>query len=302
MTKNGVNLDAHRDELESQKELYMCPKHRIYISPTTFECENPECSLLWGDDDELRLARLLANPANGKRTWMRLGRERDEDSATWNVFRYLVRNGLMDEFLAQVIPDRLRIGMVHEKTVFWSMDLESQSVLAELKDARRAIGERPGSGSEPDLIIITNSKVIVLEVKGGSSAITKPRKGTASRYNAAFNEYGATLFRCSTVEDAVGAIGYELFRFLLLTRALERQFNRPAELVLLTRDEADPGLIPAISGVLNDPGDIRIVTWSEVAKAPGSLTAADTYENKIVKRYLDSKTLGYYAGNLVTLL
>lgn len=244
------------------------------------------------------MARFLADPTSGKRTWTRLGRERDEDSVTWNVFRYLVRCNLMDEFLAQLVPDPLRVGMVHEKTVFWSVDLESESVLAGLKDARRTIGERPGSGSEPDLIVVTNSKVVVLEVKVGPSAITKPRKGTASRYNAAFNEYGATLFRCSTVEDAVGAIGYELFRF----RALERKLNRPAELVLLTRDGADSGLIPAIGGILNDPGDIKIITWSEVAKALGSLTAADTYENKIVRRHLDSKILGYDGGNLVTLL
>lgn len=303
MTKSGSNLDARRDEFENQKELYMCPRHRIFISPTTFEYENPECSLLWGDDDELRLARFLADPANGKRTWTRLGRERDEDSVTWNVFRYLVRNNLMDEFLAHLVPDRLRVGMVHEKTVFWSVDLESQSVLAELKGARNAIGEKPGSDSEPDLIIVTNSKVIVLEVKVGSSAITKPGKGITSRYNAAFNEYGDAIFKCSSVEDSVDAIGYELFRFLLLTRALEQKFNRPAELVLLTRDEADPGLIPAIDRVLRDPGDIKIITWTQVAKALASLKVDDTYENKIVRRYLDSKTLGYDSrGKLVTLL
>jgi len=91
MTANGPNLDSSKEKLSD----YLCPKHRIYISPTTFEYEEPTISLLWPEDKETAIRLSKA----GKRTWSRMGRERDEDSLVWNVFRFLERNGLLKNFL-----------------------------------------------------------------------------------------------------------------------------------------------------------------------------------------------------------
>jgi hypothetical protein len=123
MSKAGVNLD---NLPEDRRGDFMCPRHRIYISPTTFEYENPRSSLLWQSPEELRLIDILEDPTNGKRTWKRMGRERDEDSLTWNVFRCLDRNRMLGRFLEAAIPrSTWRLGPPRDvhKIRYWSVDL-----------------------------------------------------------------------------------------------------------------------------------------------------------------------------------
>ncbi|SES69174.1 hypothetical protein SAMN03080614_100372 [Anaerobranca gottschalkii DSM 13577] len=83
-----------------------------------------------------------------------MGRERDEDSLVWNVFRYLERNGLLNKFLEEYL-DKSGITMIArlgalEKIVYWSVDIEIMDIWEKLSKARENLGENPSYGSEPD--------------------------------------------------------------------------------------------------------------------------------------------------------
>lgn len=66
MSADGTNLNSKKEERSN----YLCPIHRIYISPSTFEYEEPTTSILWPEDKET----VLILSKSGKRTWSRMGR------------------------------------------------------------------------------------------------------------------------------------------------------------------------------------------------------------------------------------
>ena len=65
------------------KQLFKCPKHNIYISPTTFEYQSELDNLLWKDEADLD----LLDRTKGVKRESRIARDRSEDAVTWNVFR-----------------------------------------------------------------------------------------------------------------------------------------------------------------------------------------------------------------------
>ncbi len=121
MRRDGGNLDKNSEELQE----YLCPIHRIFISPSTYEYENRFQSILWHDESDVRDITLLDTLSGGKRTWQRMGRERDEDSLTWNVFRTLDLEGVLPGILHELVPPTsgLRSDGRHN-LVFWSVDLQ----------------------------------------------------------------------------------------------------------------------------------------------------------------------------------
>ena len=306
MSRDGVNLD---DLPEDRRGDFMCPRHRIYISPTTFEYEDPRSSILWQNPEELKLVNLLENLTNGKRTWKRMGRERDEDSLTWNVFRYLDRNKMLGRFLDQATPRSTWLTGAPrdvEKIIYWSVDLVNKGVLDELKAARTDLGESETHGSEPDLILVADQYVVLLEVKFTSPVLTKKDK-IAPYYLDNERSRARDVFTCDPGQ-ALDTLGYELFRFFLLGEALGRRLHRIPVVALLTRDGVEPDLNTSVQGIIRRPRHaFAHITWGCVRDVINRIFSdrgepALEFEHMLLNRYFEGKTSGYDpSGKLTTL-
>ena len=79
---------------------FKCPDHSIFISPSTFEYENKIDNLLW--KSELDQDLLFNKIFKVKRETERIARDNSEDAVTWNVFRFLEKQNLLNGFLSNL--------------------------------------------------------------------------------------------------------------------------------------------------------------------------------------------------------
>ncbi|WP_041737733.1 hypothetical protein [Caldicellulosiruptor owensensis] len=296
MTADGLNLNSSKDKLSS----YLCPKHRIYISPSTFEYEEPTTSLLWPEDKETALKLSKA----GKRTWSRMGRERDEDSLVWNVFRFLEREGLLNKIFEDNIGKKDTLfpwGQI-EKVVYWSVDTEKMAEWEDLQKARSLIGENCSHGSEPDIIAVFKNVVVLVEAKLDSPSVTSAPSKIPDYYS---DKKGIFKNNIEHVASSDG-IGYELMRFFLLGEALREQFGKTTlVLVSITQDGLDNDLVRRVSDNVHLGSRIFYyhLTWNQLYSLIEKIDNGNSVDKRILLRYLRGKTLGYSeTGKLRTLL
>jgi len=296
MTKKGPNLDSAKTLLYN----YLCPDHRIYISPSTFEYENPLQSILWrtpADEDALSVFRI----PNGKRTRSRMGRENDEDSLTWNVFYFLEKYNLLGQFLSVHVQTQYGYFDKNvEKTVYWSVDMQQKQVWQDLINARKKLGESDFYGSEPDLFLVTENHVTLLEIKFKSSVYTEC-KNIPHYYEDAEKEL--QVFAVS-LKEAVAQLGYEMVRFFLLGTALESITKKHFCYITLTRSEQDKDLLYKVRNVVKHPQTLIHINWGQVQKFLRGTSLHETAkaERRILTRYLDGKTAGYSGQQIQQLL
>jgi hypothetical protein len=231
--------------------------------------------------------------ATEKRETHRLARERSEDAVTYNVFRSIERAGRLAE-LCQMFT---ATGQSAADLVYWSYSLPDAGPLPLLQDARRSFGERPARGSEPDLIAITPTDIIFIEVKLTSGNETTPsRPECLGLYQAAAGGWYDTIFMADPHSIAVTARKYELMRFWLLGSWMARNSQRRFTLVSLTRRVQDPNLERVVAPLLRQADDRRYVhlTWEEIAQ----FTAADPCTSPVFD-YLVTKSVGYDGAGML---
>ncbi len=142
----------------------------------------------------------------------------------------------------------------------------SLSDLAPLKAARASLEESETYGSEPDLILVTNQYVILLEAKFTASVLTQEDK-IPPYYLDDKEGYAAATFTCDPAQ-ALNTLGYELFRFFLLGEALGRKMNLIPVVVLLTRDGVEPDLNTRVQSIIQKPRHAFVhITWGGVHEA-----------------------------------
>jgi hypothetical protein len=300
----GEDLNSSPNALND----YLCPYHRIFISPTTFAYEDPMVSLLWERDRSM--VREITNA--GKRTWSRQGRERDEDSLTWNVFRYLERNKRLEDLLESLMTESLEKSALFstnqgtiEKMIYWSVDVNDPhpKVWDVLLKVRQKIGEKPFAGSEPDLIAVLPNWVIFVEIKYESSSVT-PVKNIPECYQNVDKDTWDRIFS-KEIDQVIGNIGYQLMRFFLLGNILAEQLNKNFFMISITKSGWDDQLAQSIEVVVNSNNYVpfKQATWSEILDFISRDPRTGSFEKTIIVRYLKGKTAGYDAkGKLMTLL
>jgi len=144
-------------EVFKREERFKCPKHNIYISPSTFEYPSELDNLLWKDKADLD----LFNRIKKVKRESRIARDNSEDAVTWNVFRFLERNNLVEISLSSIIGVTLKSSDV----IYWSYSQKEDSSLPELNRARQEFGEEIKRSSEPDVIIKTDNALLFIEAK-----------------------------------------------------------------------------------------------------------------------------------------
>jgi len=124
-------------------------KESIGITETTVECPVKGCSekierqrneyqseldnLLWKDQADLDLFKMIRTVKRESR----IARDNSEDAVTWNVFRFLERNNLVEKTLSPIIGVPLKSSEV----IYWSYSQKENSSWSELNKARKEFGE-----------------------------------------------------------------------------------------------------------------------------------------------------------------
>lgn len=146
---------------------YLCNNHEIYLSETTFIYKNIKDNLLWYDaTDEDLLKRIMVK----KRFKQPLGTNNSEDAVSWNVFRFLEKNDLLSGFLTKITGKSIS----DPKVIYWSFCQFQNDTWGQLTMAQKEFGEKSQGGSEPDIIILSNEVLFLIEAKLLSKNETKP--------------------------------------------------------------------------------------------------------------------------------
>lgn len=301
MRSRGPNLNTKKHLL---KPHFFCKAHEIYISPSTFEYHDPYRNLLWKSDDDNAAMENLQSVNNGKRTWSRMGRENDEDSLTWNVFRFLQRNSLIPGLIANLTGSACIEKL--EKVLYWSVDVEEVEVSRELRASREALGESRDKGSEPDLIVVTDESITIVELKLNAPAITAdPKKGIQQGYQNYLRLGGKGLMK-NDFKQSVDLIGYELSRFVMLGHAYARILGKKhAKILLIRKGNNVIDLDDRFAHVLAEPQQVSFSssTWDHVFDYVAGLKCDTSYEDhKLLVSYLRNKSCGYESGKIRSLL
>lgn len=107
----SVKVDRQRKSFKREQK-YQCSKHKIYVSPTTFEYETEQDNLLWCDKSD----KLLYDEIKKVKRESRIARDNSEDALTWNVMRYLDKHGFLTNFLSQLSGKKIR----ESELILWS--------------------------------------------------------------------------------------------------------------------------------------------------------------------------------------
>ncbi len=126
-------------EFFKRLENFKCPKHKIYISPSTFEYEYEQDNLLWKDEADL----VLFNRIKKVKRENRMAHDNSEDALTWNVFRFLEKHQLLANFLEDLVKRTLE----NAEIIYWSYSQLQKDVWSSLKTAREEFETVPKKGS-----------------------------------------------------------------------------------------------------------------------------------------------------------
>lgn len=271
---------------------FCCDNHKIYISPSTFEYADYKDNLLWADFDD---TQLLERIFKSKRE-SRMARERSEDAVTWNIFRFLEKNNLTEEFISGISGKEERSA----ELIYWSYSQQMKHDWEPLNEARMTFGEAIARGSEPDLVIKTDDSLVFLEAKLGSGNETIPNKNACLKaYKTGADHWFEKVFKSDYQTIAVKDKKYELMRFWLLGTWLANTLGLRFYLVNLVRAGEEEEIEDFFGKHIKQDemqGFMR-KEWEEIYHLLS--TWQHIASTKDIVSYFKNKTLGYDAkGNI----
>lgn len=268
---------------------FVCPVHRIAISPSTFEYPSEAANILNTESGELQLLESIRSVKRESR----IKRDRSEDAVTWNVFRSLSNAGTLTRWLTSATGTD--VGKV-EDVIYWSYSTAESRQWQELNEARLSFGESIQHGSEPDVAVVTERAVFFIECKldatnktSGTGQTLQKRLGFKHYIDGAGGWFGRVF--ASDYQSVVMNQRYELLRFWLLGSWLAEQKRRDFHLLLLLRRGAEPDILTQFSALVRMSAG-RVFgrqDWEDVYRAVESTVPPD----RRLLAYMANKTLGY---------
>ncbi|HUW09118.1 MAG TPA: hypothetical protein VM537_05275 [Anaerolineae bacterium] len=264
---------------------YLCEKHGIFITPSTFIYKDLQDNVLWAEDSE----RALLNEAlKVKRRKAQLHHENSEDAVTWNVFRFLERSGLLARQLTHVRG----APVTDPEAIYWTYCPSEGGVWSQLAKAWDEFGERPQRASEPDVIIRSDETVFMIEAKLGSGSgrrttwTPKQKAERAGRYGR-----GERYLR-RPVGDIMDAGYFQLMRFWVLGCGIAERLNRDFMLVNLVRSGEEQDIEEAFGSYIRGNRQRRFLrlTWEDTYEFMVDAAPASADLDKIVW-YFKNKTI-----------
>jgi len=269
---------------------FKCPIHNIYISPSTFEYEKASENILWKDKGDLALLEEISKVKRENR----MARDNSEDAVTWNVFRYLEKKGL----LAQFIKEFFGIEEEEPEIIYWSYSQKQRGLWNMLKMAREEFELVPSKGSEPDIIILGKSFLIIVEAKITASNNTVPSKmKVKDKYRNGGEKWWDDVINADFDTIAVQQKKYELARFWLLGSWIGNLMGQQFVLANLVLDERERDInslfLPYIK--LNSNVRFERITWENIFQKV-ILSSKVSLDRNDMEYYFKNKTVGYKNG------
>ena len=268
---------------------FKCKTHNIYISTSTFEYENKLKNILWKDETD----RKLLNRIRRVKRESRIARDNSEDAVTWNIFRFLEKNQLLGGFLEYLIKKPIE----NPEVIYWSYSQLQKDTWPSLKAAREEFETLPKKGSEPDIIIKSNSHIFFVEAKLTATNNTLPRSRkpeVRKKYEMGGNQWYQNLVLSDFVTIAVTDRKYELLRFWLLGSWIAHQLDLDYCLINLVLSEREKTIEEDFRKHIrvDSRNSFLRTTWEEIYHFV-SENASESPEKSKMTEYFRNKTLGY---------
>lgn len=279
-------VERQREAFKREKR-FKCPEHNIYISPTTFEYQSEADNILWKEKDDLN----LLNQIKAVKRESRFARDNSEDAVTWNVFRFLERNDLIDSILSSIINFPLK----SSELIYWSYSQKENSSWSELNKAREEFGEEIKRSSEPDVIIKTDNTLLFIEAKLTAGNETIPSvMSNSKRYETGGDNWFSKVFKSDYKTVAIVKKKYELLRFWLLGTWVAKQQDLDFYLVNLVLSERGKDIEAIFKRHLyeNQRRKFIRITWEDIYHQISNSDLLRIDKDTMIK-YFRNKTIGY---------
>lgn len=287
----GRVVARQRGAFQKRDEFY-CPDHQIYISPSTFEYLTESANFLWSKPTDMALLRSIGTVKRESR----MARDNSEDALTWNVFRFLERAGALAPCLAALLDEPVD----DARLVYWSYSSDEDGTYGELSAARETFGEVPSRGSEPDLIVTTDSSLIIIEAKLFAKNETTPtRPEVCDVYRDAADGWAASVFTTDFRTVSEQHRKYELARFWLLGTWMAERMDKAFRLVNLVPALLETDIVSRFRPCLAEAPRRRFarISWEDIGRWVDA-NATDLPDARVLTSYLENKTGGYRDGRL----
>ncbi len=267
--------------------LFKCSIHSIYISPSTFEYETEYGNLLWGDYSDRELFEQIKTVKRESR----IARENSEDAVTFNVFRYLQRNDLLDSFLSDFCKEKVS----NSELILWSYSETEKGIYSLLNAARTEFGEATNRGSEPDIIIQTDKALFFIEAKVLAFNETMPSNlVNTKKYLTGGNNWFNKVFRNEYNTIAIEQEKYELLRFWLLGTWMAKKIGLKFSLISLVLGSRELDIEETFDKMIieNQDNQFDRITWEDIYQFIVK-NKIDSKDFLIITDYYKNKCLGY---------
>ena len=266
---------------------FKCPKHNIFISPSTFEYQNIFENLLW----KSRQDKALLNNISKVKRESRIARDNSEDAVTWNVFRFLEKNDLLEGLLSKLTKSVVKNPEVN----YWSYSQSEQTVWSKLQKARIEFEIRPKNGSEPDIIVKSDNNLFFIEAKllaGNNTEFSSNNPMVQKKYETGGNNWYSQVINSDFKTVAVAKKKYELFRFWLLGTWMAEQQNLDFYLINLALSEREADIETIFKAHIKEKQRRKFLrtTWETIYEYISKNPYKDTVT---MTSYFKNKTLGY---------
>jgi len=281
-----VVVERQRNSFKKEKRFY-CSKHKIYISPSTFEYQNESDNFLWKNRDDMELLKKIKTVKRESR----MARDNSEDSLSWNVFRFLEK----EQLLEKVMEATLGVPIKSPEIIYWSYSQKDETGWPALNDAREYFGEKIRRGSEPDIIIKTENALFFIEAKLTASNKTAPTNlDNAKKYEERDKDFYSQIFKSDFNTVAVQEKKYELLRFWLLGNWIAKEKNLGFYLIDLVLEEKDQDIESTFGQLIKQDKNKRFIriTWEDIYEQILNHGTSLNDSNKIIE-YFKNKTIGY---------
>ena len=278
----------HRNTRRNEAR-FTCPVHRIVITPSTFKYPNRLDNLLWKEpSDRELLDRIKKVKRESRMAW-----DNSEDAVSWNVFRFLERNNLIEGCLESITGTSVKSAEV----IYWSYSQREDTGWSLLDRVRREFGELEKRGSEPDIIISTDRVLLFIEAKMTSG--NKPGHSniaSSAAYQTGAGNWFSKVFRSDY--ESVAKDKYELMRFWLLGTWIAEQQGLDFRLINLVLSKREKDIEATFKRHIREDQRNRFlrVTWETIHEYISK--SSPTSDRDIMMRYFRNKTIGYRNGRL----
>ena len=208
-----------------------------------------------------------------------------------NVFRYYERRQQLSGLLAHALQCELTAA----EAIYWSYSQRERTTWAELIRARRAFGDDPARGTEPDLITLTPEVLVWIEAKlGGPNRTVPSNPGRRDGYLTGGNGWFDQVCRGDHETIAITEKLYELLRMWLLGSWLAQQMGRRFVLVNLVPEAREKDIEARLARHLVSEPRRRFLrwTWEAIYRHTRERCKAEPDRERLLD-YFHGKTLGY---------